>query len=107
VNRRASEFRFKVLAHEIRNSSAGTDLRIEVDGRRAVDLTLQPHAWTVVAVKIPTSRLRQFARVDIISPRPWRPADVDPASRDTRLLGVRVRDYQLLPRETAGDASVK
>jgi hypothetical protein len=96
VTRRAREFRFKVLAHEVRNSAAGRDLRVEVDGRQVAALTLEPRVWTVVSVPIPQSGLRQFARVDIISPNPWRPSDVDPGSQDTRWLGVRVTDYEVL-----------
>lgn len=89
VHRRFAEFRC-----ELRALAGGPEddrrLRVLVDGREAEALVLEDGRWTEIAVRIPSSRLRSFARVDIDAGS-WRPSETIAGSNDGRELGVQVR----------------
>jgi hypothetical protein len=64
------------------------EIRLTVDGR-ALQVPLSPEETRVVSVPVPAGARTISFRVR--SPGAFRPASVDPSSRDTRLLGCQVR----------------
>jgi hypothetical protein len=71
--------------------SAPPVVSVAIGGRVFHRLELTSDAWTTVRLKLPPPTGPEWRRIDIVTTPPWSPADLLGA-RDSRVLGVQVRD---------------
>jgi hypothetical protein len=64
---------------------------VAIGGRVFHRLELTSDAWTTVRLKLPPPTGSTWRRIDIVTTPPWSPAELLGA-RDSRVLGVQVRD---------------
>ena len=85
-------------------SGHSATVAIVADGQPVDTVVLKDDAWSQVAVPLQVSNNRKVHRLDLSVSPTWRPSEINPSSRDERLLGVMVGEIS--GRGTTGRRSL-